>query len=150
MNSIYLDISIAESILAWQYLPVLTNTGERAEALLNGGAACYNIYQCADGQFISLGAIETVFWENFCHRLLKPEWIHRQYSSMPQQELITEVAEQISKHPLDYWNQLLDTVDCCYAPLLTPAQLSSNPQVQARESLSESGPNYPGWTKWWS
>jgi len=40
---------------------------------------------------------------------------------------------------------LLDTVDCCYAPLLTPAQLSANPQILARGSLADSGPNYPGW-----
>jgi crotonobetainyl-CoA:carnitine CoA-transferase CaiB-like acyl-CoA transferase len=144
-DSIYLDISIAESIMSWQYLPILTNSGERAESLLNGGAACYNIYQCADEQFISLGAIETGFWENFCAALQKPQWIARQYAPMPQHGLIAEVAEQISKHPLDYWHRLLDAVDCCYAPLLTPGQLPANPQIQARHSLSESGPHYPGW-----
>ena len=144
-DSIYLDISIAESILSWQYLPILTNTEERAESLLNGGAACYNIYQCADERFISLGAIETGFWENFCAALQKPQWIAQQYASMPQHALIAEVAEQISKRSLDYWHQLLDAVDCCYAPLLAPAQLPANPQLQARRSLSESGPHYPGW-----
>jgi crotonobetainyl-CoA:carnitine CoA-transferase CaiB-like acyl-CoA transferase len=144
-GSVYLDISIAESIMAWQYLPILANTGERAESLLNGGAACYNIYQCADTRFISLGAIETGFWKNFCSALQKPEWITRQYESMPQRALIAEVAEHITQHPFDHWHQLLDAVDCCYAPLITAGGLSANPQIQARRSLSESGPNYPGW-----
>jgi crotonobetainyl-CoA:carnitine CoA-transferase CaiB-like acyl-CoA transferase len=144
-GSIYLDISIAESIMSWQYLPILTNAEERATSILNGGAACYNIYQCADEQFISLGAIETGFWKNFCDALQQPQWITLQYASMPQQALIAEVAEHISRHPLDYWHQLLDAVDCCYAPLLTPAQLSANPQILARGSLADSGPNYPGW-----
>jgi crotonobetainyl-CoA:carnitine CoA-transferase CaiB-like acyl-CoA transferase len=144
-GSVYLDISIAESIMAWQYLPILTNGEERAESLLNGGAACYNIYQCADERFISLGAIESGFWENFCSALQKPEWITRQYEPMPQRELIAEVAEHITQRPLNHWHQLLDVVDCCYAPLLTPGGLSENPQIQARHSLSESGPNYPGW-----
>ena len=144
-GSIYLDISIAESIMSWQYLPILTSAEARAASILNGGAACYNIYQCADERFISLGAIETGFWKNFCDALQKPRWITRQYETMPQQALIAEVAEHISRHPLDYWHQLLDAVDCCYAPLLTSAQLSANPQIQARGSLSESGPNYPGW-----
>ena len=144
-NSIYLDISIAESILSWQYLPILTNAKERTESLLNGGAACYNIYQCADERYISLGAIENRFWENFCTALQNPQWIAQQYASMPQHLLITEVAERISKHPLDYWHPLLDAADCCYAPLLAPEQLPENPQLQARCSLSESGPNYPGW-----
>jgi len=131
--------------MSWQYLPILSNTEARAASILNGGAACYNIYQCADERFLSLGAIETGFWKNFCDALQRPQWITRQYASMPQQALIAEVAEHISQHPLDYWHQLLDAVDCCYAPLLTPAQLSAHPQVQARGSLSESGPNYPGW-----
>ena len=144
-DSIYLDISITESIMAWQYLPILTRFEERAESLLNGGAACYNIYQCADERFISLGAIETGFWKNFCQALQKPEWINQQYAVMPQRALIAEVTERITRHPLDYWHRLLDTVDCCYAPLLTPGQLSANPQIQARHSLSISGPNYPGW-----
>jgi alpha-methylacyl-CoA racemase len=144
-DSIYLDISIAESIMSWQYLPILTNAEARAESILNGGAACYNIYQCADERFISLGAIETGFWKNFCVALQKPQWIPRQYASMPQQALIAEVAEHIARHPLDYWHQLLDRADCCYAPLLTPGQLSANPQIQARSSLSEAGPHYPGW-----
>ena len=144
-GSIYLDISIAESIMSWQYLPILTDVEERAASILNGGAACYNIYQCADERFISLGALETGFWENFCNALQQPQWITRQYETMPQQALIAEVAEYIARHPLDYWHQLLDAVDCCYAPLLTPAQLSANPQIQARGSLSEDGPNYPGW-----
>ncbi len=144
-DSIYLDISITESIMAWQYLPILTSSEKRAESLLNGGAACYNIYQCADTQYISLGAIETEFWKNFCTALQKPKWISRQYESMPQRALIAEVAEHITQYPLDHWHQLLDAVDCCYAPLLTPGELSANPQIQARHSLSESGPNYPGW-----
>ncbi len=144
-DSIHIDISIAESIMSWQYLPLLSNAEERAASILNGGAACYNIYQCADAQFICLGAIEAGFWEKFCEILQQPNWIDRQYERMPQQGLIAEVAEQISEHPLDYWQQLLDTADCCYAPLLTPGQLPANPQIRARASLSESGPNYPGW-----
>ena len=144
-DGIFLDISIAESIMSWQYLPILSNAEERAASILNGGAACYNIYQCADAQFLSLGAIETGFWKNFCDALQQPQWITRQYETMPQQALITEVAKHISRHPLDDWHQLLDTVDCCYAPLLTPGQLSANPHIQARGTLSDTGPNYPGW-----
>ena len=41
------------------------------------------------------------------------------------QALIAEVAEHIAQHPLEYWHQLLDTVDCCYVPLFGP----QNPQV---------------------
>ena len=144
-RSIYLDISITESILSWQYIPLLTGFDARAESILNGGAACYNIYQCADDRFISLGAIEPTFWQNFCKAIQKNDWIDRQFENMPQHTLISEVAELIRAQSLDYWNELLDDVDCCYAPLLTPDQLATNPQLQARGSVNTSGPGYPGW-----
>ena len=140
---IYLDISMTESILAWQYLPILTQSKERATSILSGGAACYNLYQCADGDFISLGAIETAFWKNFCAALNRPEWIDRQFESMPQKALITEVAKVISSHSRRYWRELLDDVDCCFEALLEPHELTQQAQFIARDALSENGPTYP-------
>ena len=141
----FLDISLFETNLSWQYLPLLTDGVERAQSLLNGGAACYNIYQCGDGNYLSLGALETHFWKNFCMAMQKPEWTERQYETMPQRALIAEVSQQIDCHPLGYWHKLLDSIDCSYAPLIAADELSKNPQIQARKSLSKAGPNYPGW-----
>jgi len=141
----FLDISLFETSLSWQYLPLLADGVERAQSLLNGGAACYNIYQCEDRNYFSLGALETHFWKNFCLALQKPNWIERQYETMPQGALIAEVSRQIGCHPLSHWHELLDSIDCCYTPLLAADELAQNPQIQARSSLSKSGPNYPGW-----
>ncbi len=141
----FIDISITESILAWQYLPALADASERAASILNGGAACYNIYRCADETFISLGAIETNFWKNFCEALEKTDWIERQHETMPQASLIKEVSASFARHPRPHWDRLLNDIDCCYAPLLEPAQIPQNPQFQARRSWSEAGPGYPGW-----
>ena len=142
---IYLDISMTESILAWQYLPILTRSGERATSILNGGAACYNLYQCADGGFISLGAIETAFWENFCTALNKTEWIDRQFESMPQKDLIAEVATVISSHPRQQWCKLLNDVDCCFEALLDTHHLAQQEQFVSRAALTEHGPTCPAW-----
>ena len=141
----YLDISLFETSLSWQYLPLLIDGVDRAQGLLNGGAACYNIYQCADGVYISLGALESHFWENFYVAVEKPQWVERQFETMPQQRLMAEVARLISQHPLAHWHQLLNSLDCCYEPLLPPDQVAQNQQIRAREALSAAGPNYPGW-----
>lgn len=141
----YLDISLFETCLSWQYLPLLIDGVERARGLLNGGAACYNIYQCSDGVYISLGALEAHFWENFCVAVDRPQWIERQFEAMPQKQLLAEVARLIGQHPLPHWQQQLDSVDCCYQPLLPPDQVAQNQQIRARKALSASGPNYPGW-----
>ena len=142
---IYLDISMTESILAWQYLPMLAHADERATNMLNGGAACYNLYQCADGEFVSLGAIESVFWSNFCLALGQPAWIDRQFETMPQQVLIAEVATVFAQQPRAHWCARLDQVDCCFAILFGTDNLAQQPQLKYRQAVTEAGPTYPAW-----
>jgi len=142
-GGIYLDISMTESILGWQYLPLLTGADQRAANILNGGAACYNLYRAADGAFVSIGAIETAFWRNFCAALKRPQWVERQYEAMPQRQLIDEVSALIATRPLAYWHELLNDIDCCFEVLFTPAQLASHAQFEARAALTADGPTYP-------
>ena len=144
-SGIYLDISITESILAWQYLPMLTQADDRATEMLNGGAACYNLYQCADGEFVSLGAIEPVFWENFCTALEQPAWIDQQFASMPQQALIAEVAHVFAQKPRAHWCTHLEQIDCCFEILFSSAELAQQPQFEFRQAISAAGPTYPAW-----
>jgi crotonobetainyl-CoA:carnitine CoA-transferase CaiB-like acyl-CoA transferase len=141
----FLDISMCESILSWQYLPILTSSSNRASAILDGGAACYNIYQCADGLYISLGAIEAEFWKNFCGALQKPQWENRHMEHMPQKKLIAEVAKTIAAQPRTYWQALLDEVDCSFEILCFPLDLADHPQLKSRQMLTENGPGYPAW-----
>ena len=141
----FLDLSIAESILAWQYLPLLGESSERAATILNGGAACYNIYRCVDERFVSLGAIESRFWENFCNALRQPDWVARQFETMPQQDLVAEVAAVIESRPWTYWRKLLDDVDCCFEVLCDPDELAAHPQFEHRRGLDENGPRYAAW-----
>jgi len=140
----YLDISLFETILSWQYYPLLNNESARAESLINGGAACYNIYQSADGQFVTLGAVETHFWQRFCETVDRPEWIERQFETMPQDNLIAELNQLFNQQPVKHWNQLFLTVDCCYEPVIFPHDSGSHVQIKARESLTTNGPVYPG------
>ena len=145
---IYIDISLFETTLSWQYLPLIESTKEysstlNTKSILGGSAACYNIYACKDGSFISLAALETHFWRDFCEAVEKPVWISRHFQAMPQTELISELSNLFAEHPRKYWDQLFSSVDCCYEPVLLPDELNSHPQIQSRNSLSKYGPNYP-------
>jgi crotonobetainyl-CoA:carnitine CoA-transferase CaiB-like acyl-CoA transferase len=144
-RGIYLDISMAESILAWQYLPLLTGATDRAASILNGGAACYNLYQCADDRFVSLGAIESAFWKNFCAAVQRPQWVRRQFETMPQRELIGAVARLFATESLAHWRALLEPIDCCFETLFTRAELAHHPQFEARRALASGSPTYPAW-----
>ena len=144
-TGIYLDLSITESILAWQYLPLLTDAKDRATAILSGGAACYNIYQCGDQGFISLGAIEPGFWKNFCDAVNRPEWVERQYESMPQKGLIKDLARLIVTGSVNHWRDLLEDSNCCFEILFSAEELAQQAQLKSRRALTTAGPTYPAW-----
>jgi alpha-methylacyl-CoA racemase len=140
----YLDISLFETSLSWQYLTLSQQSEVRAEGLINGGAACYNIYQSKDGLFLSLGALESQFWARFCQAIGQKNWIERQFEPMPQKDLITDLSTLFSQKPRNYWDNLFESVDCCYQPVLLPAEVHQHAQVKCRQSLKKSGPSYPG------
>ncbi len=133
----FLDVSIAETVLAWQALTITAALrGEqetrRSAALLNGGAACYQVYRTGDGRFVTLGALEAKFWAAFCRAAGREDWIDRQWEPLPQRQLIVEVWELIASRTLDEWLSVLAGVDCCFEAVLAPAEVPAHPQVQAR------------------
>ncbi|HEX9461722.1 MAG TPA: CoA transferase [Alphaproteobacteria bacterium] len=143
----YLDLSLAETVLAWQshsltaalrpgFAPAL------AANLLNGGAACYQIYRAADGRFVTLAAIEEKFWRNFCDAVGRPEWTPRQWEPMPQQALIAELAAAFAAKPAAAWEGLLGGIDCCFGLVVDPAEVPDHPQIAARLMLArQDGPD---------
>ena len=138
----YLDISLADTVLSWQShaLTSMTRSGysfSRGNGNESGGCADYHIYQTADAKFVSLAAQESMFWENFCSAVGHQEWISRQRESVPQVSLINEVTRLFASQPLSHWCNLLDSIDCCFEPVLEPADIISHPQVIARHLLSK-------------
>lgn len=132
----FLDVSLMETVLAWQAgsLTQARRGGapRREEALLNGGAACYRVYTCADGRFAALGALEPPFWRAFCKTVGRPAWIERQHEPFPQTDLIAEVAALFASADLAHWQRVLDGVDCCFQPVLSFDEVAAHPHVRAR------------------
>ncbi len=130
-------------MLGWQ-APALTAAlrpgfePRRGAALLNGGAACYQIYVTADRRFVTLGALEAKFWSAFCRAVGRGDWVARQNEALPQTALIGEVAALFAGRPLAHWQAVLDGVDCCFQPVVEARDLSEDPQVRARGLVTRS------------
>jgi crotonobetainyl-CoA:carnitine CoA-transferase CaiB-like acyl-CoA transferase len=136
-RGVYIDLSLAETVLAWQSmnLTAATRSGfapALAANLLNGGAACYQIYRAADGRFVTLGAIEDKFWANFCRVVGREDLIERQWEAMPQRSLIAAVAAIFADKSAAEWERLLGAVDCCFGVAVDPRDVAGHPQIAAR------------------
>lgn len=137
----FLDVSLSETVLAWQALALTEalrgEAAHRGQGLLSGGVACYQIYRTADRRFVTLGALEEKFWRSFCSAMKRPDWIDRHNEPMPQEALTAEVAQVIRSEPLAHWRALLDEVDCCFFPVLTPDEVVQDPHHSDRGLLHQ-------------
>jgi len=135
----FIDVAMTDAVLAWQSQTLaatqLGNTVARDQNMLTGGAAFYQVYPCADERFISLGAIEEVFWYNFCQAVGHLEWVARQHEALPQSDLIKDVAAMFETKPQPHWDRLLSKIDCCFHVMPTPEELSIFPQHVARQLI---------------
>jgi alpha-methylacyl-CoA racemase len=133
----FIDVSLAETVLAWQAIPMTLarRRGQepyRGAQILNGGTARYHVYRAADGKFLSLGAVEQKFWAAFCRAVGRDEWIRRHDDPRPQTALIAEVAALIASEPLAHWERVIDPADCCFHAVVELADVPDHPQIAAR------------------
>jgi alpha-methylacyl-CoA racemase len=133
----FIDVSLAETVLAWQAIPMTLaqRAGEiphRGAQILNGGTARYHVYGTSDDQFITLGAVEQKFWAAFCRAVDKDEWIARYDDPLPQTALISEVTALIESKALAHWERVIDPADCCFHAVVDLADLPDHPQIAER------------------
>lgn len=131
----YIDVALSEAAMplalaAW--VEAQSPSSEDDFISLRGESACYHVYQSADGQPLTLGAIEPKFWANFCQAVDMPEWIEQQRDRKRQPALIDSVAALFKTKTASEWAALLDDADCCFSRVTSPVQLLDDPQIQAR------------------
>ncbi len=79
----YLDVSVADGVVALMslYVDEYLATGEvpgPRHNILTGRYACYDVYRCADGEWLAVGAIEPHFYANLCRALGCEQWLEHQ------------------------------------------------------------------------
>lgn len=130
----YLDVALFDAAVDWMQTisgAVYRAEGEnpkRGETPLTGAYPCYNIYETSDGGFMSLGALEPIFWRAFCVRAECAELIDFQFDA----EAIGRTADVFRARTRDEWTEFSQQVDCCIEPLLEVSEALAHPQVVAR------------------
>ncbi len=104
----------------------------RGEHPLGGGRCFYNVYQCADGKWISVGAIEAYFFEALCRGLGHEGFIPHQHDDDRQQEMMDAFAATFRTRPRDEWFALLGEADACLTPVLDLDEMAADPHVRDR------------------
>jgi len=133
----YLDVSVADGAIGMMSLYADEHLATGAEPgpghyILTGRYACYGVYACADGQYLSVAAIEHAFWANLCRELGLERYIDAQTDDAAQDEIRAAIATVLASADRDEWVQRLGPADCCVAPVNSVSEAVADEQYRAR------------------
>ncbi len=119
----------------------------RGTNLLDTGAHFYDVFECADGEWVSIGSIEPQFYAlllektgitggtgspdatEFAAQMDRSKW--------PQ--LKEKLAAVFRTKTRAQWNEIMEGTDVCYAPVLRMSEAAEHPHNVARNTFVEVG-----------
>lgn len=97
----------------------------------------YEVFECADGRYLSVGAIEPQFNRQLLQGLglegEVPDYARMNPMTWP--ELKERVAEVIKTRTQQEWCDVFADLDACVAPVLSLQEAAEHPHIKARGSL---------------
>lgn len=139
----FVDVSVTDAIVeltSMQINPYLTDgiLSKRGEGMLTGLYPWWNVYETKDGKYISIGAMEPWFYANLCQLLGREDLVEHQWAEGEKREEVFQYfRETFLTKTRDEWMEILGQKDTCVAPVYTPDELVSDPQLLARKMIIE-------------
>lgn len=132
------DVSMTDGAFALNsiHLGAVFATGKApgpGEDMLTGALPCYNVYRCADGRWLTVGALEPHFWTRLCEALDRPDLAASGYDPAA----IEACRELFAARGRDEWLDQLEGVGTCVGPVNDLAEAIADPQLRAREMIVE-------------
>ena len=109
-------------------------TLNRQDNFLDGAAYWYDTYECADGKYVSIGAIEPEFHALLIAKLGLQEDpnFSQQYNKQGWKRLRARFVEIFKTKTRAEWCALMEGSDVCFAPVLDFAEAPLHPHNLAR------------------
>jgi len=126
----YIDVSMTDVVGS---LFNIAYQGLLAETFSGGLLPCCNIYKTKDEKFVSIGAIEAKFWNNFCISIGRDDLIKAQYDS----SAMEEIKRIFSEKTREEWIKMFKEVDATLTPVYSPEEVFSDPQVMSRKVFDQ-------------
>jgi crotonobetainyl-CoA:carnitine CoA-transferase CaiB-like acyl-CoA transferase len=139
----FVDTSMLDGVVSWlsMHAGAFLATGEepaRGEMPLSGAYACYRVYRCADGGYLTVGALEPQFWTTLCQALGMPELVDDQFAPAERQREMAERLQAVFEgEPRATWLERLGELEACVGPVNGFEEAFRDPQVTHRGMLAE-------------
>ncbi len=110
---------------------------KRGDNELGGLMPQYNTYLTKDGKWISLGALETKFWENLCRVMECEQWKDSPFDPAIFAPAKAHFQERFRTKTRDEWMKILSSVEICAAPVYELEEALADPHNRARHMVEE-------------
>lgn len=136
----HLDVSVADGVVALMslYIDEYLATGKvpgPGHNILTGRYACYDVYECSDGGWVAVGAIEPHFYANLCNLIGCEQWLTSQLDDDVQDQVRADFAAAFATKARDEWAAQLAPADTCVSPVATVPELVEDEQFRARDAV---------------
>ncbi len=110
------------------------HTDDIGTNLFDGGSPFYNVYETADGKFVTLAPIEPHFYAQLLEELgMTIEDLPAQYDQTHWPEVQERIAKVIRTRTRDEWQAQLEGTDVCFAPVYRFNEAHEHPHNVARD-----------------
>jgi len=111
---------------------------ERGANLLDTGAPFYDVYETADGEYVSIGSLEPQFYAELLRLSgLEGEDLPHQMDRSGWPLLRARLTAVFKSKTRAEWVALLEGTDVCFAPVLPMSEAREHPHVVARGIVVE-------------
>jgi alpha-methylacyl-CoA racemase len=121
---------------AWGARAAGTWRDERGVNRIDTGLPWYDVYETADGQWLSVGALEPQFWAEFT-RILGASGLPDRDDAPRREELRAAIAARIRERTRSEWEEAFAGSDACVAPVLSMSEALRDPHITARQTYRE-------------
>ncbi|APA74917.1 CoA transferase [Mycobacterium avium subsp. hominissuis] len=124
--------------MMWQMRASGMWTDARGTNLLDGGAPYYDTYECADGRYVAVGAIEPQFYAAMLAGLgLDGADLPGQNDVSRWPELRAALTEKFASRDRDHWAKVFADSDACVTPVLAFGEVQTEPHITERNTFYE-------------
>ena len=128
---LYLLASLAGGVLSGGESP------KQGGTMLNGSVPHYNVYECGDGGWISIGSLEPHFFVNLCKAMECEQYIPHQWDASKRDEIGAYFRERFLTKTRDEWFGILKQTDICVGPVYSLDEALHDPHNLARQMVVE-------------
>jgi len=114
------------------------DASQREANMLDGAAHFYDTYECADGEYISIGSIEPQFYALLIEKAgLDAAEFADQHNRELWPQLTDELARVFKTRSQAQWCEIMEGSDVCFAPVLNFLDAPEHPANKARDVYVE-------------